>query len=87
MKTRRTVYLFIGVLLIFLNILAYVASPGKVFKHAPGDLAYSIPYYFGAFFVAIIGFVFLFASLRLQRKIRRKDSEVMNSAIKEIGEQ
>jgi preprotein translocase subunit YajC len=87
MKTRRTVYLFIGIVLIFLNILAYVARPDKVFKHAPENLANSIPYYIGAFFVAIIGFIFLFASLRLQRKIKRKNSEAMDSTIKELGEQ
>ncbi|MEI8059528.1 MAG: hypothetical protein WCG67_05165 [Ferruginibacter sp.] len=68
MKSRSTLYLFIGVALILFNILVFLFEPNNV-KQAPKDVAYNIGYYFGAYFLALIGLVFLLAAWRLHRKI------------------
>jgi hypothetical protein len=81
MKLRRTIYLVIGCIFVFVNLLFYLVAlmhPNEKIGITPaqeGDPAYMAGHYFGMNLFMVTGLIFLYASYRLNKKIKRKELE------------
>lgn len=76
MKTRKNIYLTLGVVLIILNVLLDIAEFNR-FKSLSEDNAYTIGYFIGAH-------VFLFAGLFLVRMAYKGQKRINNKQTKEM---
>jgi hypothetical protein len=74
MKTRRTVYLIIGSLLLVLNLLVDLVELSQN-KMLPGDTAYNIGYIIGSHIFAITGLIFLRLAYKAHKKIRAQEED------------
>ena len=81
MKTRRKIYLYLGIALVVLNVLVDIVeiSDGREFNQGT---AFSIGYFIGSHILLIFGLVFLRLAARLQKKIKAKE---MHNMIEDIG--
>jgi hypothetical protein len=80
MKIRRTIYLVIGCIFVSLNLLLYVIAlmkPSGLTAEDKGKPGVELGYYLGMNLFTIVGIIFLVASYRLNKKIKRKKLEDM----------
>ncbi|MEO6252846.1 MAG: hypothetical protein ABIO79_06055 [Ferruginibacter sp.] len=85
MKTRRTVYIIIGSLLLVLNLLVDLVELSEN-KWDPGDGAAGIGYIIGSHIFVITGLIFLRLAYTLHKKIRAKDED-HSEEIENIGKE
>ncbi len=81
MKTRRKIYLYLGIAFVLINLLVDIVelSDGREFNQG---IAFSIGYFIGSHILLIFGLVFLRLAARLQKKIRAQE---MHKMIEDIG--
>lgn len=85
MKTRRILFIVIGSLLIFLNLLSHLEA---LITHAYRNLSvsYGIGYFIGSNIFLIIGVLFFRVANRLGRKIKiAEERSQIDQAIELIG--
>ena len=85
MKTRRTVYLVIGVLLILLNLVVDLTEYAS-FNSNYISPAYNIGYFIGSHILLIIGLILLRLAYRLHKKMKSKEDDPLEESINCIGE-
>lgn len=83
MKTRKNIYLWLGIILIVLNLLVDITAPGTMLK-ADGDGSFNVGYLIGYNFLIIIGLVFLRLAFKLQRKIKMQEQRKMIDTLGEM---
>lgn len=80
MKTRKNIYLTIGILLIILNLLLDIAE-FKRFKSLSENSAYTIGYFIGSHLFLFMGVLLLRWAYKLQKKIEKKQAREMIDSI------
>ena len=80
MKTRKNIYLTVGILLIVLNLLVDIAE-FKRFKSLSEDSAYTIGYFIGSHLFLFSGVLLLRWAYKLQKKIENKQTREMIDSI------
>ena len=85
MKTRRGVYIFVGSLLIIINLLVDLVSFGD-YQTENDSSAYNFGYLLGAHIFLIVGLVFLRSAYKVHKKIKNKDGNHLEDAINSIGD-
>jgi len=80
MKTRKNIYLTVGILLIVLNLLADIADFRR-FKSLSENNAYTIGYFLGSHLFIFIGIFLLGWAYKLQKKIENKEARNMIDSI------
>ena len=81
MKTRRNVYLIVGIILIILNLLVEITE----YIDNPEYFSFNIGYLIGYNFLLICGLVLLRFAYKLQKKINRLKQYEFEESIKNIG--
>ncbi len=71
MKTRRNIYLTIGLLLMIVNILIDIQELPNILKEikSPGGIAYLIGYHF----IFFIGILLINSSTKINKKMKLRD--------------
>lgn len=86
MKTRKVIYISIGVLLIVLNLLVDLVSLSENdFSTKGSGNIYNAVYFIGAHFFLIIGIIFLRMAYKLHRKIKSAVDNNLEDSINSIG--
>jgi EamA domain-containing membrane protein RarD len=83
MKTRRNIYLIIGVVLILLNLLVDIVNFNE---DKSKDIPYSIGYFIGAHIFLLIGIILVRMAYKLHKKIINRYNELDNE-IENIGKE
>lgn len=83
MKTRRSIYIVVGTVLILLNILLDIVNPDSA-NNFTGD-AFNIGYFLGSHFLVISGLVLLSLAYKVDKKIKMKKLAQLEREIDEIG--
>ena len=83
MKTRKNIYLTVGIILILINILVDIVEFNS-FKSLSEDNAYNIGYFIGSHFFLFAGLALLRMAYKVQKKINNKQTREM---IDNIGKQ
>ena len=79
MKTRKYIYLILGITLIVINsFVSY--SMYKNFEYVTSEDIYGVAYMIGNQALTIIGLFLLFGAYRVQKKINRKKREALENA-------
>lgn len=84
MKTRRSVYIVIGCVLIAINGLVNLSAPDRALAHTESE-AYNMGYLIGSFLFSIIGLVFLLLAYRLNRKLKAAANSEIERSIDDLG--
>ena len=79
MKTRRTIYLVVGWLLIVINCLGILADLKEI-QSKFSDPAYGIGYFIGGRISLFIGCIFLYAAARIKKKMREKEQRELEES-------
>lgn len=83
MKTRRSIYIVTGTILILLNILVDIVNPDSTNTLTEGG--FNIGYFLGSHFWVIIGLVLLRLAYKVNQKIKMKELSQLEKAVDEIG--
>ena len=76
MKTRKTIYLTIGILFIALDVLSTIVSAREIFAQLAND-AYGIGYFLGSQLFLFVGIFFIYRARKVQQNIERRETEAM----------
>ncbi|HEX2683962.1 MAG TPA: hypothetical protein VHL77_08510 [Ferruginibacter sp.] len=83
MKTRRTLYVIIGSLLLVLNLILDLLDLSE-HKQRGTDTAYNVGYILGSHIFAIVGLIFLRLAYKLHKRINAVEDEQLDD-INNIG--
>ncbi len=73
MRTRRTIFLILGIVFILLQLISYAGmhiDPSK-------DTAYNVGYMIGSHLFLILGLVFFWVAYRTHKKIKARANQQM----------
>ncbi|RYY46296.1 MAG: hypothetical protein EOO06_14785 [Chitinophagaceae bacterium] len=82
MKTRRIIYLIIGITLVVLNLLVDIVDYSNITAEILKGDSFSIGYLIGSQFLMITGIAFLGLAARSRRKL---NNSALEKSIAEIG--
>lgn len=83
MKTRRTVYLIVGIILVVLNVLTDIIAIAD--GEYERDFAFSVGYFLGSHILMLFGLILLRMAYMLNRKIRNMENKHLDKDIDTIG--
>lgn len=84
MKSRRGLYIIVGIILIVINLLIDLLEFSK-FNKGSNDSAYTIGYFIGSHVLLLFGLILLRIAYKLQQKIKKTDNNHLEESIDNIG--
>ncbi|HSB91831.1 MAG TPA: hypothetical protein VLC28_01880 [Flavitalea sp.] len=85
MKTRRLLYLILGIALIALNVIRFIVDYFYPYVTDRTDLPFTIGVYIGKVLFFMLGVLFLRAAYRIETKI--KDTNLVDGFLEEEKQQ
>ncbi|HEY8970799.1 MAG TPA: hypothetical protein VIM64_16945 [Puia sp.] len=84
MKTRRSIFLTLAVILLVLNLVTLVAVRVPIPPQYKGDTAYTVGHYVGKFLFAIIALFLLNEVRRINKRIRARQRRELLNAFRDL---